>query len=73
MQEFALGDYHVPASKTFLVPLRELAAHDPRWEGQTGEGPLPVACVAGAGAKGRARCCRVGACELPNWGCVGWH
>jgi hypothetical protein len=35
-QEFVLGDYHVPASKTFLLPLRELAATDPRWQGQTG-------------------------------------
>jgi hypothetical protein len=36
-REFALGDYQVPASQTFLLPLRELAAHDPRWEGKTGE------------------------------------
>lgn len=36
-REFTLGDYHVPASQTFLLPLRELAAHDPRWEGKTGE------------------------------------
>jgi hypothetical protein len=35
-QEFALGDYQVPENKTFLLPLRELAAHDPRWEGKTG-------------------------------------
>lgn len=36
-REFPLGDYQVPASQTFLLPLRELAAHDPCWEGKTGE------------------------------------
>lgn len=41
-REFALGDYQVPASQTFLVPLRDLAEHDPRWEGKTG------ACMGGA-------------------------
>lgn len=41
-REFALGDYQVPASQTFLVPLRDLAEHDPRWEGKTG------VCMVGA-------------------------
>jgi len=35
-QEFQLGDYYVPPSQTFLLPLRELASHDPRWEGKQG-------------------------------------
>jgi len=35
-QEFQLGDYYVPPSQTCLLPLRDLASHDPRWEGKQG-------------------------------------
>ena len=45
-REFALGDYHVPASQTFLLPLRHLAAHDPRWEGKEGG----MSCLEGSDA-----------------------
>lgn len=35
-RDFQLGGYAVPAGTTFLLPLRYLADHEPRWEGKPG-------------------------------------